>query len=140
MTPECLRLRKVPVCFSVSGHWKNPAHFTFEMLVWVPKLIYSKTGIKANSAAASEKRALGSVILLHIEGKIQELGQGPSLCTVAGRVLCGRGNLTCVLCFNTQYSTKTSYFAGQAFLPPYNTTSCLYQRLIFRASQGLQGI
>lgn len=45
------------------------------MLIWVPKLIYSKTGIKANSAASSGKQALGSVILLHIKERYRSLGK-----------------------------------------------------------------
>lgn len=110
------------------------------MLIWVPKFRYSKAGIKANSAAASGKQALGSVILLLLEGKIQESWQGPSFCTIVQRALCGRENLPWVLCFNIQYSKKTFCFSGQAFLPPNSTTSCFCQRLIFGPSQGLQGI
>lgn len=44
----------------------------------MPKLRYSKTEIKGNSAAAPGKKDLGSVILLHMKGKTQESGQGRS--------------------------------------------------------------
>lgn len=115
------------------------AHLTFQMLIWVPKLRYSKMGMSKFCYCPKEANSLTVWYFCTNKECYRSLGK-----VICSAVLLGEysavENLSCVLCFGIQYSAKTSSFAGQAFLPPYNTTSCLCQRLIFRSSQGLQGI
>lgn len=105
------------------------------MLIWVPKLRYSKTGMSKFCCCCP------LTVWFFCTNKESYRSLGKVICSA---VLLGEysvvENLSCVLCFSIQYSAKTSSFAGQAFLSPYNTTSCLCQRFIFRSSQGLQGI
>lgn len=58
--------------------------------------------------------------LVHVKGKTEESGKGPSFGTIVWRPLCSRENLSCVLCFNIRYSPRPLVL--QARLSSLHTT------------------
>lgn len=92
------------------------------MFICLPKLRSSNPGIIGNSASAAfRKQVLGSIILLQVKKKIQNSGQGPSLCTTVWRVSVAEKKF-CLVCSALIFITEQRSFVFQAKLSALHTT------------------